>query len=130
MALNTARDIPLLIISSNASAERRITPSWTLAQLKAKLESVTGIPPSSQILTLRLPGKEIALQAQDEDITKVSKFPLQAYAEIHVSSPILLVYAPVRGIYDHLAYLGSQPTILSLSAPYSLSYDVRTMSKS
>jgi len=56
-------DIPMLVTvpspspSSNPnpllSAERRINPTWTLSQLKAKLESMTGIPPSSQALRIR-----------------------------------------------------------------------------
>merc|ERR1711939_1236353 len=35
------------------SAERRITPSWTISQLKSKLEPVTGIPASAQSLRTR-----------------------------------------------------------------------------
>lgn len=62
MSLQTAPDIAVLITvpeseAPNArlliSAERRVTPAWTISQLKAKLESVTGIPPSSQVLRTR-----------------------------------------------------------------------------
>ena len=45
-------DIPIQVTSANTSSERRITPTWTISQLKSKLESVTGIPPSSQRLEL------------------------------------------------------------------------------
>lgn len=38
------------------AAERRITPSWTVDRVKAKLEPVTGVPPGSQRLLLKLPG--------------------------------------------------------------------------
>lgn len=87
MALQTAADIPLQIISENASAERRITPAWTIAHLKTKLESVTGIPPSVQQLTLKLPDQgDIVMEAGDEESVQVGRFPLQAYAEIHVGS--------------------------------------------
>ena len=81
-----ARDIPLIITSTASSSERRITPSWSIAQLKIKLEPVTGIPPSSQELTLRLPEQqqEIAIDAQDEATTQIGGWPLVAYAEIHV----------------------------------------------
>ena len=86
MALQTGRDIPLFIRSNNASSERRITPSWNLAQLKTKLEPVTGIPPSCQSLTLKLPGQdEVAMEALDEEVVQVSHWSLQAYAEIYVS---------------------------------------------
>ena len=87
MSLQTAHDIPLFVRSENASSERRITPSWSIAHLKMKLESVTGIPPSSQKLTLRLPSQgDIAIEAPDEESTQVGTWRLQAYAEIYVRS--------------------------------------------
>jgi hypothetical protein len=83
--LQTAHDIPLQISSENASAERRITPSWSVAQLKTKLEPVTGIPPSSQRLTLKLPGQEgVPIEAEDEERVQLGRWPLQPYAEIQV----------------------------------------------
>ncbi len=51
--MTTAPDIPLQITSVNASSERRVTPSWTIAKLKSKLEPITGIPTSAQRLHLR-----------------------------------------------------------------------------
>ena len=85
MSLQTAHDIPLQISSENASAERRITPSWTITQLKGKLESVTGIPPSSQRLTLKLPDRDgLPIEAKDEDSVQLARWPLQPYAEILV----------------------------------------------
>lgn len=84
--MQTAGDIPLSITSENSSSERRITPSWTIGQLKAKLEVVTGIPPLSQKLTLRVSGQEcIPVEAPDEENTQLAVFPLAPYAEIHVS---------------------------------------------
>lgn len=86
MSLQTAGDIPLQITSENSSSERRITPSWTIGQLKAKLEPVTGIPPLSQKLTLRLGGRQpVPIEAVDEENTQLGNFPLAPYAEIHVS---------------------------------------------
>ena len=84
----TARDIPLLITSTASSSERRITPSWTIARLKTKLEPVTGLPPASQRLTLRLPDQqqEIAIEAEDEESVQVGRWPLVAYAELKVLS--------------------------------------------
>lgn len=63
----TPADISV-IITSPASAkaagaepgfvtERRITPSWTVMQVKGKLETMTGIPPGSQRLRVKVPGQ-------------------------------------------------------------------------
>lgn len=79
-------DVPLQVISENAAAERRITPSWTISILKTKLETVTGIPPGSQRLSLKLPGQDkVFIEANDEDNTLVSNWALAPYAELHVS---------------------------------------------
>ncbi|KAL3960046.1 hypothetical protein ACCO45_005163 [Purpureocillium lilacinum] len=56
-------DVPLQVISENAASERRITPSWTITQLRAKLETITGIP-----LRQHTP----------------VQLPLAPYAELHV----------------------------------------------
>ncbi|RJE18000.1 cell polarity protein [Aspergillus sclerotialis] len=37
--------------------ERRVTPTWTVMQLKSKLETMTGIPPGSQHLRFKAPGQ-------------------------------------------------------------------------
>jgi|SRR5687768_4777562 tubulin-folding cofactor B len=79
-------DVPLMVVSENASSERRITPSWTITQLRAKLEPITGIPPSCQKLAIQVPGSPpVAIEAADEDSTHLSSFPLRAYAELSVS---------------------------------------------
>ncbi|KAM0564521.1 hypothetical protein ACHAPJ_000735 [Fusarium lateritium] len=79
-------DVPLVVISEFAQSERRITPSWSISQLKGKLETVTGIPPSCQRLSLKpTAGAEaIAIEAANEDDTHLSNFPLAPYAELHV----------------------------------------------
>jgi len=82
--MQTAGDIPLQVTSENSSSERRITPSWTIGQLKAKLEPVTGIPPLSQKLTLRTGnGLSVPVEAVDEENTQLEQFPLAPYAELH-----------------------------------------------
>lgn len=88
--MTTARDVPLLITSTASSSERRITPSWSIAHLKKKLEPVTGISPSAQRLTLRLPGhqEETPIEAEDEETVEVGKWPLLPYAEIKVQPTI------------------------------------------
>ncbi|OAA66471.1 hypothetical protein SPI_01047 [Niveomyces insectorum RCEF 264] len=89
-------DVPLLVISENAASERRITPAWSITQLKAKLEPITGIPPSAQRLFLATAttttttsaaathADKIPLAAADEDATQLVQFPLRPYAELHV----------------------------------------------
>ena len=75
MSLQTAPDIPLTITvpgpSTSAppllSAERRISPSWSIGQLKAKLEPVTGIPPSVQQLRTRgFDGNWVAMEGEEK----------------------------------------------------------------
>ena len=84
--MQTTHDIPMLIFSDNNHSERRITPSWTIGQLKSKLEAVTGVPPQSQRLTLGSGALAIPIEAADEENTQLSGFPLAPYAELHVSS--------------------------------------------
>lgn len=78
-------DVPLQVISDNAASERRITPSWSISQLRAKLEPITGIPPSSQLLSLHTGTTKVTIEAPDEDSTRLSIFNLTPYAELHVS---------------------------------------------
>lgn len=85
--MQTAGDIPMIIRSENSSSERRITPSWTIGQLKAKLVPVTGIPSLEQKLTLWINNQQsVDIQAHDEENTQLSTFPLAPQAVIHVSS--------------------------------------------
>jgi hypothetical protein len=88
----TAADIPLLIVSENSSSERRISPSWSIAQLKNRLEPVTGVPATCQRLSLKI-GSQAAqpIEAADEESTILAAWPLQAYAEIKVGT-ILPLY--------------------------------------
>lgn len=80
-----AADIPLLITSENSSSERRVTPSWTIAHLKGRLEPITGIPAGCQRLQLKVASQTPqAIEAVDEDVAQVQQWPLQPYAEIHV----------------------------------------------
>ena len=79
-------DVPLMVVSENASSERRITPSWTITQLRTKLEPITGIPPSCQKLSIQQAGTaSVAIEAADEDSTQLSNFTLRPYAELVVS---------------------------------------------
>jgi tubulin-folding cofactor B len=63
----TPTDISVIISTASHSTdkettpslatERRITPSWSISVLKAKLETMTGIPPGSQNLLFNAPGQ-------------------------------------------------------------------------
>ncbi|KAJ1338188.1 tubulin-specific chaperone B [Microdochium nivale] len=82
----TMADVPLLVISDNSSSERRITPSWSISQLRTKLEPVTGIPPSAQRMTYKAPGRDtVPVEAGDEDATLMASFALVPYAELHIT---------------------------------------------
>lgn len=82
-------DVPLLVVSDNTSSERRITPSWSISHLKAKLETITGVPPSSQRLSLNVRGQQpVPIEAADEDAATLTGFPLEPYADLIVSCPV------------------------------------------
>lgn len=90
--MTTLADVPLIVVSDNASSERRITPAWSIDQLKTKLEPITGVPPSSQRLSLKTAGREsIPIEAADEENTYLASFPLTPYAELHVRFLSLLL---------------------------------------
>lgn len=86
MSLQSAADVPLIISSPNSSSERRISPSWTIAHLKSRLEPITGVPAGSQQLSLRVASQDaVPITAVNEEQTRLTSFPLQPYAEITVS---------------------------------------------
>ncbi|KOS22955.1 Cell polarity protein alp11 [Escovopsis weberi] len=80
-------DVPMLVMSDDTSSERRITPAWSITQLKAKLEHITGVPPPFQQLSLQSSSGagRVPLSAADEDATYLSSFELVPYAELHVA---------------------------------------------
>lgn len=111
MSSRAAVDIPLLVTSENASSERRITPSWTIEQLKGRLEPISGIPASCQRLTLRVGSQTPQpIEAADEASTQLARWPLQAYAEIHVGQeftfPLSLnMMRLLRPVFDSYSFL-------------------------
>ena len=87
MSLQTAPDItvtisiPSLNPASQTSTptlatERRISPTWTISTLKAKLEPITGIPPSSQSLRLLTPSGYLPL-SDSQQRQHVSDYPFR-----------------------------------------------------
>lgn len=95
----TPADVPVIISTPTAGrdsgpafyAERRITPSWTVMHLKSKLETMTGIPPGSQRLLLKSPGRPD--QWTDGDDRVVGDWALMRGCEIEVC--ILFVFIPI-----------------------------------
>lgn len=92
MSLQTVQDLPIQITvpgdSPSApplvSSERRVTPSWTIGQLKAKLVPITGIPANSQSLRTRsIDGSWVALD-DDESLAGDARYGLRRGAEIEV----------------------------------------------
>lgn len=86
----TPTDVSVIITSAGNSnpnepgflTERRITPTWTVSQLKAKLETMTGVPPGSQQLQLKSPGRPN--QWVDGDDTIIGNWGLMKGSEIEV----------------------------------------------
>ena len=120
----TAQDIPLLIVSENSSSERRISPSWSIAQLKSRLEPVTGVPASCQRLSLKI-GSQAAqpIEAADEESTILAAWPLQAYAEIKVGMILfpLCTTFPIM-FFSHGNFSMLQECEAILHFPLSLSF--------
>ena len=115
VTMAAAADIPLLVRSENSSSERRVSPAWTIAHLKARLEPITGVPASCQKLSLKVASQSPqSIEAQDEDGTQIGAWPLQAYAELQVGG-----YHPACFI---LSYIASSNSILVPSPPYFLRF--------
>lgn len=79
---------------SSFATERRITPTWTISQLKGKLETMCGIPPVCQRLHLKCPGREG--QWVDGDDELIGDWGLAKGCEIEVSMPMLMDWLILR----------------------------------
>ena len=102
-------DVPLFVVSDNSSSERRITPSWTISQLRGKLERITGVPPSSQRLSLKAPTDEaVIIQAADEDATHLTEFRLTPYAQLQVGTSHSLFPIPSLCPFLSFTFLGGE----------------------
>ncbi|GAT20302.1 cell polarity protein [Aspergillus luchuensis] len=86
----TPADISVAITTPMASSsaeprlltERRITPTWSVSQLKGKLETMTGVPPGSQRLLLKSPGRPDQWVEGDDSI--IGDWGLMKGCEIEV----------------------------------------------
>jgi len=108
MSLTTAHDVPILIESENAASERRINLGWSIGQLKGKLEIITGIPVSSQKMTLFAPNSTtngVAVESNDEENTTLSSFAgwrWEQYARLVVSFYIAFPPSSFSFTYEKL----------------------------
>lgn len=80
--ISTASSGPGTESGPSIATERRVTPSWTVSQLKGKLETMTGIPPGNQKLLLKSPGKQDQWIEGDERL--VGEWGLTRGCEIEV----------------------------------------------
>lgn len=88
----TPQDVSVIITSTAVSrsadseprflTERRITPTWTVEQVKSKLETMTGVPPGSQRLRVKVPGRPD--QWADNDAQLIGDYGIVKGAEIEV----------------------------------------------
>lgn len=78
--------------------ERRITPTWTVMQVKAKLETMTGIPPGSQRLRVKVPGRPD--QWADGDDRLIGDWGLVKGSEIEVSTLLFLLDSTLAALPD------------------------------
>lgn len=86
MAMPSAPDITIDIVSQHARSEQRISPSWTLLRLKTRLAPITGIPIAAQTLSIRLAsGQSIALTDDDALLADHSAQLSSAEAEIKIA---------------------------------------------
>jgi hypothetical protein len=88
----TPTDVSVIITSSSVArsadseprflTERRITPTWTVEQVKSKLETMTGVPPGSQRLRVKVPGRPD--QWADNDAQLIGDYGIVKGSEIEV----------------------------------------------
>lgn len=85
--------VNLFVLSADTRSERRIDLHWTVRELKAKLESVTGIHPSAQSISALNSEDEQRIVAQlDVDDNKVGFYGLRDYMALKVNSLIIWVF--------------------------------------
>jgi tubulin-specific chaperone B len=72
--------VPLRVVSAHTTSDRRVSPDWTVAQLKARLEPITGVPIEHQRLVLH--GED--LHVEDEEGTLLGSLGLVPQSELQV----------------------------------------------
>lgn len=80
-------DISVFFTSDLTSSERRISPQWTLAYLKTRLEQTTGVQPEFQVLQYHPQSSSndyVILEANDEEKVTIAQLGIAPYSRIHV----------------------------------------------
>lgn len=78
-------DISIYVTSDLTSSERRLSPEWTINQLKHKLEVITGVPPDNQKLVLYASStsKESGTELNN-DHAQLKDYSPVAFSRLHV----------------------------------------------
>lgn len=77
----------MFFTSDLTSSERRISPQWTLAFLKRKIEQITGVPPKFQVLQYHprnTSNDYVVLTAEDDENVTVADLNIKPFCRIHV----------------------------------------------
>lgn len=100
----TPADISVVITAASASRgasseprflnERRVTPTWTVNQLKGKLETMTGVPPGSQSLRVKVPGRPV--QWMEGEDRRIDEWGLVKGCEIEVGLSLFFSKSTLR----------------------------------
>lgn len=81
--------VSVYVISPDTRSERRFDLHLTVEQLKAKLESVTGIPTSAQRITLHNSEDDAAaVSTLDDDTRPLGFYGLRDWQALKVSSQV------------------------------------------
>lgn len=101
-------DVSVIVTTPNTATgpeprfltERRVTPTWTVLQLKSKLETMTGIPTNCQSLLLKAPGR--VDQWVDGDDSIIGNWGLMKGCEIEVCAVLSIFRFPNSTISSHV----------------------------
>ncbi|KAI2788364.1 hypothetical protein POX_e06378 [Penicillium oxalicum] len=70
--------------------ERRITPTWTVEQVKSKLETMTGVPPGCQRLRVKVHGRPDVWADNDAQLIGDFGIAKGSEIEVHDSRPLAM----------------------------------------
>lgn len=80
-------DISVFFTSELTSSERRVSPQWSLAYLKTRLEQTTGVQPEFQVLQYHPQSSSneyVVLEAENEENVTIDQLGITPYSRIHV----------------------------------------------
>ncbi|ORX63151.1 hypothetical protein DM01DRAFT_1331225 [Hesseltinella vesiculosa] len=73
----------IVTTSENITAERRLEKGWSIEELKTKLEPITGIPFSTQQLSLYQ--GDTCLGPLDDDARLLGSYPIENFMRLHIT---------------------------------------------